>query len=160
MTLLGRFNCFFLHGVNRIKGYDSCHSSRSLGVAPARSTWGLTQYGILPFNLDGDHTFIADILTIIGYAINDNVVIIDRIREYKSLHPKADFRENTNLALNYSTNCEFRDAAVIEPGIGWSWTLKSGNGLLLNIACPVFLTRKMDVVSTYVMPKLSFGIEF
>lgn len=97
---MGRFNCFFLHGVNRIKGYDSCHSSRSLGVAPARSSWGLNQYGILPFNLDGDQTFIAAILTIIGYAINDNVVIFDRIREYKSLHPKADFRENTNLALN------------------------------------------------------------
>ena len=129
-------------------------------MAPERSSWGLNQYGILPFNLDGDQTFIAAILTIIGYAINDNVVIIDRIREYKSLHPKADFRENTNLALNYSTNCEYRNAAVIEPGIGWSWTLKSGNGLLLNIACPVFLTKKMDVVSTYVMPKLSFGIEF
>ena len=99
-------------------------------MASARSTWGLNQYGILPFNLDGDQTFIAAILTIIGYA------------------------------LNYSTNCEFRNAAVIEPGIGWSWTLKSGNGLLLNIACPVFLTKKMDVVSTYVMPKLSFGIEF
>lgn len=56
--------------------------------------------GILPFNLDVDQTFIAAILTIIGYAINDNVVIFDRIREYKNLHPKADFRENTNLALN------------------------------------------------------------
>ena len=56
--------------------------------------------GILPFNLDVDQTFIAAILTIIGYAINDNVVIFDRIREYKTLHPKADFRENTNLALN------------------------------------------------------------
>ena len=56
--------------------------------------------GILPFNLDVDQTFIAAILTIIGYAINDNVVIFDRIREYKTLHPKADFKENTNLALN------------------------------------------------------------
>ena len=56
--------------------------------------------GILPFNLDVDQTFIAAILTIIGYAINDNVVIFDRIREYKNLHPKADFRENTNLDLN------------------------------------------------------------
>ena len=56
--------------------------------------------GILPFSLDVDQTFIAAILTIIGYAINDNVVIFDRIREYKSLHPKADFAENVNLALN------------------------------------------------------------
>ncbi len=56
--------------------------------------------GILPFNLDVDQTFIAAILTIIGYAINDNVVIFDRIREYKSLHPNVDLKTNTNLALN------------------------------------------------------------
>ena len=56
--------------------------------------------GILPFSLDIDQTFIAAILTIIGYAINDTVVIFDRIREYKELHPKADFRKNVNEALN------------------------------------------------------------
>jgi SecD/SecF fusion protein len=56
--------------------------------------------GILPFNLDVDQTFIAAILTIIGYAINDNVVIFDRIREYKRNHEKADFRQNVNLAIN------------------------------------------------------------
>ncbi len=56
--------------------------------------------GILPFNLDVDQTFIAAILTIIGYAINDNVVIFDRIREYKNDHPKADLKTNANLAVN------------------------------------------------------------
>ena len=56
--------------------------------------------GILPFNLDVDQTFIAAILTIIGYAINDNVVIFDRIREQKGLHPKEDFRTTVNTALN------------------------------------------------------------
>ena len=56
--------------------------------------------GILPFSLDVDQTFIAAILTIIGYAINDTVVIFDRIREYKTLHPKADFMVNVNAALN------------------------------------------------------------
>ena len=56
--------------------------------------------GILPFSLDIDQTFIAAILTIIGYAINDTVVIFDRIREYKELHPKADFKQNVNEALN------------------------------------------------------------
>ena len=52
--------------------------------------------GILPFNLDVDQTFIAAILTIIGYAINDNVVIFDRIREQRGLHPKEDFRTTVN----------------------------------------------------------------
>ena len=56
--------------------------------------------GILPFSLDIDQTFIAAILTIIGYAINDTVVIFDRIREYKEMHPKADLRQNVNEALN------------------------------------------------------------
>lgn len=56
--------------------------------------------GILPFNLDVDQTFIAAILTIIGYAINDNVVIFDRIREYKMLHPNTDFKTSVNAALN------------------------------------------------------------
>ncbi len=56
--------------------------------------------GILPFSLDVDQVFIAAILTIIGYAINDTVVIFDRIREYKALHPKTALDENTNAALN------------------------------------------------------------
>ena len=56
--------------------------------------------GILPFNLDVDQTFIAAILTIIGYAINDNVVIFDRIRENLSLHPNADFKDTVNQAVN------------------------------------------------------------
>ncbi len=56
--------------------------------------------GILPFNLDVDQTFIAAILTIIGYAINDNVVIFDRIRENLSLHPSDDFKETVNKSLN------------------------------------------------------------
>lgn len=56
--------------------------------------------GILPFSLDVDQTFIAAVLTIIGYAINDNVVIFDRIREYKGLHPKAHLKTNVNAALN------------------------------------------------------------
>ena len=56
--------------------------------------------GILPFNLDVDQTFIAAILTIIGYAINDNVVIFDRIRENLGLHPNADFKDTVNSSLN------------------------------------------------------------
>ena len=56
--------------------------------------------GILPFTLDVDQTFIAAVLTIIGYSINDNVVIFDRIREYKILFPKRALGQNVNEALN------------------------------------------------------------
>jgi SecD/SecF fusion protein len=56
--------------------------------------------GLLPFSLDVDQTFIAAVLTIIGYSINDNVVIFDRIRENKALYPKRDLLINVNEALN------------------------------------------------------------
>jgi SecD/SecF fusion protein len=56
--------------------------------------------GVLPFTLDVDQQFIAAILTIIGYSLNDTVVIFDRIREYRILYPKRDLKENINEALN------------------------------------------------------------
>ncbi len=56
--------------------------------------------GILPFSLDVDQTFIAAVLTIIGYSINDSVVIFDRIREYNKLYMKRTLRENINGAVN------------------------------------------------------------
>jgi SecD/SecF fusion protein len=56
--------------------------------------------GILPFSLDVDQSFIAAVLTIIGYSINDTVIIFDRIREYKTLYPKRDLKDNVNEALN------------------------------------------------------------
>jgi SecD/SecF fusion protein len=57
-------------------------------------------YSILPFNLEVDQAFIAAILTIIGYSINDTVIIFDRIREYRTIHPKRDLKTNINGALN------------------------------------------------------------
>lgn len=57
-------------------------------------------YGILPFTMDVDQSFIAAILTIIGYSINDNVIIFDRIREYQTLYPKRSIRDNINNAIN------------------------------------------------------------
>ena len=56
-------------------------------------------YAFMPFNLEIDQAFIAAILTIIGYSINDTVVIFDRIREYNILYPKRNIRENINNAL-------------------------------------------------------------
>ena len=56
-------------------------------------------YSVMPFNLEINQAFIAAILTIIGYSINDTVVIFDRIREYLGLYPKRDEKENVNAAL-------------------------------------------------------------
>lgn len=57
-------------------------------------------YGILPFSLDIDQAFIAAILTIIGYSINDTVIIFDRIREFVGLYPKHPLRDTMNSAMN------------------------------------------------------------
>ena len=59
---------------------------------------------ILPFSMEVDQTFIAAILTIIGYSINDTVVVFDRIRETIALYPKRDRYQVINEALN-STWC-------------------------------------------------------
>jgi SecD/SecF fusion protein len=57
-------------------------------------------YGFMPFSMEIDQTFIAAILTIIGYSVNDTVVIFDRIREYRALHPKMDYATLMNKAIN------------------------------------------------------------
>ena len=57
-------------------------------------------YGMLPFSLEIDQAFIAAILTVVGYSINDTVVVFDRIREYLGLYPKRDREEVVNKALN------------------------------------------------------------
>ena len=57
-------------------------------------------YGVLPFAMEIDQTFIAAILTVIGYQINDTVVVFDRVRENLGLFPKESFFNNINRSLN------------------------------------------------------------
>ena len=57
-------------------------------------------YGILPFAMEVDQTFIAAILTVIGYQINDTVVVFDRVRENTALYPKLDFFTTINNSIN------------------------------------------------------------
>ena len=57
-------------------------------------------YGIMPFSLEIDQAFIAAILTIIGYSLNDTVVVFDRVREYVNNNKKKEVHEVINGALN------------------------------------------------------------
>jgi SecD/SecF fusion protein len=57
-------------------------------------------YNVLPFSLEIDQAFIAAILTVLGYSINDTVVVFDRIREYLKLHPKRKREQNVDEAIN------------------------------------------------------------
>ena len=57
-------------------------------------------YGIVPWSMEIDQAFIAAILTVVGYSINDTVVVFDRIREYVGLHKNRPFKQVVNEALN------------------------------------------------------------
>jgi SecD/SecF fusion protein len=61
-------------------------------------------WGILPFSLEIDQTFIGAVLTAIGYSINDKVVVFDRIREFIGLYPKRERQELFNTSLNSTLN--------------------------------------------------------
>ena len=57
-------------------------------------------WGIMPFPMEVDQTFIGAVLTVIGYSINDKVVVFDRIRENLRNHPKADIQDLFNKSIN------------------------------------------------------------
>jgi len=57
-------------------------------------------WGILPFTMEINQSFIAAILTVIGYSVNDSVVVFDRVREFLPLHRKRPTNEVLNMALN------------------------------------------------------------
>lgn len=57
-------------------------------------------YNIMPFNMEINQAFIAAILTVIGYSLNDTVVVFDRIREYTNDHPKWKLGDTVDSALN------------------------------------------------------------
>lgn len=63
------------------------------------SVFSLLQ-GLLPFSLEIDQAFIAALLTIIGYSINDTVIVFDRVREYMLEHPSKDMESVSDMAIN------------------------------------------------------------
>ena len=64
-------------------------------------------YNILPFTMEVDQSFIAAVLTVIGYSINATVVIFDRVRENVNLHPKSSWKENMVNAVNSTLTRSF-----------------------------------------------------
>ncbi len=74
-------------------------------------------WGWAPFSLEIDQTFIGAILTVIGYSINDKVVVFDRIRENLRLHPKQDhqklFNDSINQTLARTCNTSFSTLIVL-----------------------------------------------
>jgi SecD/SecF fusion protein len=69
--------------------------------------------GLLSFSLSVDMSFIAAVLTIIGYSINDTVIVFDRIREYVHLHPKQDPEKTFNDAMNSTLRRTFSTSLTV-----------------------------------------------
>ena len=90
---------------------DISYSAGSIAALTGDAIFILGAYAILwgfvPFSLEIDQTFIGAILTVIGYSINDKVVIFDRVREYSHLYPKRDKYELFNEALNSTLDRTF-----------------------------------------------------
>jgi SecD/SecF fusion protein len=57
-------------------------------------------WGIMPFSMEIDQAFIAAVLTVIGFSVNDTVIVFDRLREYIPLYRKRPLREVLNMAIN------------------------------------------------------------
>jgi SecD/SecF fusion protein len=57
-------------------------------------------WGFMPFSMEIDQAFIAAILTVIGFSVNDTVIVFDRVREYLPLYRKRPFKDVLNMALN------------------------------------------------------------
>jgi len=90
---------------------DISYSAGSIVALTGDALFILGIYAILwkfvPFSLEIDQTFIGAILTVIGYSINDKVVIFDRVREYSRLYPKRNKYELFNEALNSTLDRTF-----------------------------------------------------
>ncbi|MCX6239439.1 MAG: protein translocase subunit SecDF [Bacteroidia bacterium] len=69
--------------------------------------------GYLSFSLSVDQSFIAAILTVLGYSINDTVIVYDRVREYLHLHPKQDSMKTYNDAMNSTLRRTFSTSLTV-----------------------------------------------
>ncbi len=70
-------------------------------------------HGIVPFAMEIDATFIAALLTVIGYSLNDTVIIFDRLREYLKLRPNANMKDTMNAAINSTLSRTFNTAFTV-----------------------------------------------
>ena len=94
--------CIFLYILLRFRNIGFSIGSVAALIIDTTMVIGLFSlcYGWIGFSLEIDQTFIGAILTVIGYDINDSVVVFDRIRENLKLHPKQDIQKTFNDSIN------------------------------------------------------------
>ena len=118
---------------------------------------------VLPFSMEVDQTFIAAILTIIGYSINDTVVVFDRIRETIGMYPKRDRYQVINDALNSTLSRTFNTSlttlvVVLCIFILGGSTIRSFTfAILLGIVIGTYSTLFVATPIAYEMQKKKIG---
>ena len=130
--------CMGLYILSRFRNW-----SFSLGTVAALSVDTFAVIGlysllwkVMPFSMEIDQTFVAAILTIVGYSINDKVVVFDRVREYMHLYPKRGLRELFNDSMNATL----------------ARTINTGLSTILVIICILFFGG--DAVRSFVFAML------
>ncbi|MBQ8099663.1 MAG: protein translocase subunit SecDF [Paludibacteraceae bacterium] len=108
-SVLGALLIIFLYIFMRFR--NAAYSVGALAALAHDTIIVLGMYALLwkimPFSMEIDQAFIAAILTIIGYSVNDTVVVFDRIREYNTLYAKRDRAQNINDAINATLSRTF-----------------------------------------------------
>ncbi|HBL33176.1 MAG TPA: protein translocase subunit SecDF [Porphyromonadaceae bacterium] len=117
--------CMGLYILLRFRNWTFSVGTTAALAVDAFSVIGLYSllWKIMPFSMEMDQTFVAAILTVVGYSLNDKVVVFDRVREYMTLYPKRDLRSLFNDSLN----------AVL------ARTISTGLSTILVIICILFL---------------------
>jgi SecD/SecF fusion protein len=102
LSLLIALICMGLYIMFRFNNWGFSMGTVAALAIDAFSVIGLYSllWRVMPFSMEMDQTFVAAILTIVGYSINDKVVIFDRVREYMHLYPKRGLRELFNDSMN------------------------------------------------------------
>lgn len=123
------------------------------------STFSLL-HGILPFPMEVDQAFIAAILTIIGYSVNDTVIVFDRIREYFTLYPDKEKNTVINMAINSTMSRTLYSSLTVLFTVVVLWIFGSGSikGFAFALVVGVIAGTYSSVfIASPVMADLSKG---
>ena len=89
-------------------------------------------YKIMPFNMEINQAFIAAVLTVIGYSLNDTVVVFDRIREYRNINTSWEITRVVNTALNSTLSRTLNTSFTTSLIASWNIPLKTSLNTTLN----------------------------
>ncbi|RNC64723.1 protein translocase subunit SecDF [Proteiniphilum sp. X52] len=138
LALFIALGCMGIYILSRFRNWGFSLGTVAALAVDAFAVIGLYSllWKIMPFSMEMDQTFVAAILTIVGYSINDKVVVFDRVREYRQLYPKRGLRDLFNDSMNATL----------------ARTINTGLSTILVIICILFFGG--DAVRSFVFAML------